>query len=348
MTTSAWPPARRRPREDSSLKRRMTGKRCGSRSQPLSLAGQTLVMQASIGIVANVPTGLSAQAVLLQADTALRRAKIEGRNRYVLHEPRLDAAVQERSQIELELANAPANGQMHLVYQPYIDLATGQATGVEALMRWNHPERGKILPNTFIPLAEATGLILPLGTWALRTACQQATAWPSHLVLSVNISALQFHQPSFTAQVDAALAESGFPPERLELEITETVLMRDNPETIAQIEALIDRGIRIALDDFGTGYSALAYLARLPHHRIKLDHTFVQDLANPATAELIRAIIALAVSNGVSITAEGIERPEQLAQVKAMGFTHAQGFAMGLPAADPAAQLAELCDAPFA
>jgi EAL domain-containing protein (putative c-di-GMP-specific phosphodiesterase class I) len=153
----------------------------------------------------------------------------------------------------------------------------------------------------------------------------------------VNISPLQFHQAGFLAQVDAALEATGFPPQRLELEITETVLMRDNPATTALLRGLIARGIRIALDDFGTGYSALAYLARLPHHRIKLDKAFVQDLGNPATAELIRAIIALVRARGVAVTAEGVERPEQLAEVRRMGFTHAQGFATGAPVADPGA-----------
>ena len=315
--------------------------------QPLTLAGRTIVMQASIGIVTAGEADRAAPALLLQADTAMRRAKAEGRNRFALHEARLDAANLEKSRLELDLSNAPANGQLHLSYQPFVDLATGAVTGVEALMRWRHPTRGEVQPSTFIPLAEATGLILPLGNWALRTACQQAVRWPSSLALAVNISALQFHQPGFEAEVDAALAETGFPPERLELEITETVLMRDNPATIAQLEALIARGIRIALDDFGTGYSALAYLARLPHHRIKLDKSFVQDLGNPATAELIRAIIAQARANGVGITAEGVERPEHLAQVRAMGFTHAQGFITGAPTADPTQFLPEPIGAQF-
>lgn len=317
----------------------------GAIGQPLALAGRTIAMQASIGIVTVGAADRSAPALLLQADTAMRRAKAEGRHRFALHEARLDAVNLEKSRLELDLSNAPANGQLHLSYQPFIDLETGAVTGVEALMRWRHPTRGEIQPATFIPLAEATGLILPLGSWALRTACRQAVRWPAPLALAVNISALQFHQPGFRAEVDAVLAETGFPPERLELEITETVLMRDNPDTIAELEALIARGIRIALDDFGTGYSALAYLQRLPHHRIKLDKSFVQDLGNPATAELIRAIIAQARANGVGITAEGVERPEHLAQVRAMGFTHAQGYITGAPTADPARYIAERLDA---
>ncbi|MER2509595.1 MAG: bifunctional diguanylate cyclase/phosphodiesterase, partial [Amaricoccus sp.] len=310
-------------------------------AQPLVLAGHTVAMQASIGVVATTAGERNAAALLLRADSAMRRAKAEGRNRSALHEPRLDAANLEKSQLELDLSNAPHNGQMHLTYQPFVDLDLMRVTGVEALLRWRHPTRGEVQPKTFIPLAESTGLILPIGTWALRTACAEAARWPVRPLLAVNISALQFHQPGFTAQIDAVLAETGFPADCLELEITETVLMRDNPETIGQLEALIARGIRIALDDFGTGYSALAYLARLPHHRIKLDKSFVQDLTNPATAELIRAIIAQARANGVCVTAEGVEVPDQLAQVRAMGFTHAQGYATGAPTADPVALFSE-------
>ena len=303
-------------------------------AQPVVLDGRTLAMRASIGVVAGLTPDVPTASLLMQADAALRRAKIEGRNRIALHEPAEAVAAGENSRLEIDLPGALAEGQLRLVYQPYVDLASGAVTGVEALIRWQHPRRGVLLPASFIPMAEATGQILPLGRWALSTALAAAMRWPGRLALSVNISPLQFHQPRFLADVDAALAATGFAPDRLELEITETVLMRDNAETTAQLHALIDRGIRIALDDFGTGYSALAYLARLPHHRIKLDKAFVQDLANPTTAELIRAIIALARAQGVAITAEGVERPEHLALVRRIGFTHAQGYAIGVPVPD--------------
>lgn len=303
-------------------------------SQPLVLDGRRLVMQASIGIVTAPSPDLLATDLLMQAEAALRRAKAEGHSRFVLHEPGQDTAASERSRIELDLGNALAHGQMHLAFQPYIDLRDGQPSGAEALLRWRHPTRGDIQPAAFIPAAETTGHILTLGTFVLHEALTRAAAWPDPMTLSVNISPLQFHQPGFLAQVDAALAATGTHPGRLELEITETVLMRDNPATIALLQALIGRGVRIALDDFGTGYSALAYLARLPHHRIKLDKGFVQDLANPATADLILAIIALARAQGVAVTAEGVERPEQLAQVRRAGFTHAQGYATGAPTPD--------------
>lgn len=309
-------------------------------AQPVSLDGHTLIMQASIGIVPQAGQ-VPAAILIMQADAALRRAKAEGRNRIALHEAAAAVAARETSRLELDLAGALPGGQMALAFQPYVDLADGRVSGVEALVRWRHPTRGDLLPASFIPMAEATGQILALGRWVLRTALSEAAGWPDRLHLAVNISPLQFQQPGFLAGVDAALAETGFPADRLELEITETVLMRDNPQTTAQLRALIARGIRIALDDFGTGYSALAYLARLPHHRIKLDKAFVQDLANPATADLIRAIIALARARGIAVTAEGVERPDHLAQVRRMGFTHAQGWAIGAPVADPSGLIAE-------
>ncbi|HVL19907.1 MAG TPA: bifunctional diguanylate cyclase/phosphodiesterase [Amaricoccus sp.] len=304
-------------------------------AQPLVLRGRTLAIQACIGMVTGSTSPRSAAALLGQAESALRRAKSEGRDRCVVHEPTEAALMLDKSRLELDLAHAAERGELHLVYQPYVDLTDGTVSGAEALIRWRHPTRGELQPLSFIPMAEATGLILPLGRWALRTALARALDWPDTIALSVNISPLQFQQGDFLDDVDAALADTGFPPGRLELEITETVLMRDNPDTTAQLRALINRGIRIALDDFGTGYSALAYLARLPHHRIKLDKSFVQDLANPATAELIRAIISLARAQGIAVTAEGVERDEHLALVRRAGFTHAQGFATGAPAADP-------------
>jgi diguanylate cyclase (GGDEF)-like protein len=323
------------PRDAGAL-RALAGRLLQAVGQPLGLDGGTVVMQASIGIALAAPGSHEpAPLILMRAETALRRAKIEGRARFALHEPGHEALALEKSRLELDLGQAVDEGQMHLVYQPYVDLRDDRVSGAEALLRWSHPLRGELAPAAFIPLAEATGQILKLGRWALRTALARARRWPGDLSLAVNISPLQFHQPGFLGEVDAALAETGFPPERLELEITETVLMRDNPETTAQLRALINRGIRIALDDFGTGYSALAYLARLPHHRIKLDKAFVQDLASPATADLIRAIIALARAQGIAVTAEGVERPDHLALVRRAGFTHAQGFATGAPVADP-------------
>jgi diguanylate cyclase (GGDEF)-like protein len=303
---------------------------------PMEIDGRSVTVEASIGIVDRITEAARATTLLPQGAAALRRAKLEGRNRYVLHVPAIDTLDLERSRLEFDLAHALAQGQMQLAFQPYVNLVTDTVAGAEALLRWKHPTRGEMRPASFLPLAESSGLILPLGAWTLRRALEAATRWPDRMTLAVNISALQFHQSRFVAEVDAALASTGFPAGRLELEITETVLMRDNPQTVGQLRALIARGIRIALDDFGTGYSALAYLARLPHHRIKLGRSFIQDLANPATAELIRAIVASARAQGIAITAEGAETEAQLEAVRAMGFTHAQGYVIGVPVADPA------------
>ncbi len=305
--------------------------------RPVVLENRSVTMQASIGIVPGVVDDGKIPSLMLRADTALRRAKHGGRNRFAVNEPGDDLAVNERSRLELDLGRAVAAGQMRLAYQPYVDLTTGRITGREALLRWRHPTHGEILPGDFVPMAENTGLILPIGEWALRGACAEAATWSDDLTLSVNISAIQFHQPDFAAHVADALDASGLEPARLELEITETVLMRDDPETMARIEALIARGVRIALDDFGTGYTALAYLTRLPHSRVKLDRAFIRDLDTPATADLVRAIVARSRAIGVEITAEGVETPQQIDRVRAMGFTHAQGFGVARPSYDPSA-----------
>jgi diguanylate cyclase (GGDEF)-like protein len=310
-------------------------------ARPMKLPTGQISMQASIGCIALAQrtrdgrTWNAPAQMIFQAEAALRRARDGGGNRCETHNHGQDLLLMEKSRLELDLHAALPAGQLALHFQPFIDLRSGRTAGAEALMRWRHPQRGTILPNAFIPLAESSGLILPIGRWAIRDACRTAVTWPDDMTLAVNISALQFHQTDFVAQVEAALAETGFPAARLELEITETVLMRDISVTAQQLRALMARGIRIALDDFGTGYSALAYLSRLPHHRIKLDKSFVQDVTGSRTAGLIEAVIALARGGGVDITAEGVERPEQLAAVAQLGFTHAQGYATGAPLANP-------------
>ena len=304
-------------------------------ARPMEITGRSISLQASVGIADLLQADEPASHEVRRAEAALRRAKREGRNRSVLHVPDFELADREEGSLEFDLAHAVAEGQMRLAFQPYITLATGRVAGAEALLRWRHPVHGELGPARFVPIAESTGAILPLGAWMMRTALASAMRWPDPMRLSVNISALQFHQPGFIGEVGSALAASGFRAHRLELEVTETVLMRDSADTVALLRALMSRGIRIALDDFGTGYSALAYLSRLPHHRIKLDRSFIRDLSNPSTAALIRAIVASARSQGVSVTAEGVETMAQLEAVRAMGFTHAQGYATGAPMEDP-------------
>lgn len=305
-------------------------------ARPMEITGRSISLQASVGIADLLQADEPASHEVRRAEAALRRAKLEGRSRSVLHVPDFELADREEGSLEFDLAHAVADGQMRLAFQPYITLATGRVAGAEALLRWRHPMHGELGPARFVPIAESTGAILPLGAWMMRTALGSAMRWPDPMRLSVNISALQFHQPGFIGEVGSALAATGFPAHRLELEVTETVLMRDSADTVALLRALMSRGIRIALDDFGTGYSALAYLSRLPHHRIKLDRSFIRDLSNPSTAALIRAIVASARSQGVSVTAEGVETMAQLEAVRAMGFTHAQGYATGAPMEDPA------------
>jgi diguanylate cyclase (GGDEF)-like protein len=327
----------RRPDQIHGLCRRLLD----AAARPMTLPTGPISMQASIGCIGLTARSLDGRAwnapgqMIVHAEAALRRARIEGGNRSEMHDHGQDLLLMEKSRLELDLHAALPAGQLVLHFQPFVDLISGRIAGAEALMRWRHPQRGTILPNAFIPMAESSGLILPIGCWAIRAACRAAVEWPGDMTLAVNISALQFHQTDFVQQVDAALAETGFPAERLELEITETVLMRDISVTAEQLRALMARGIRVALDDFGTGYSALAYLSRLPHHRIKLDKSFVQDVTGSRTAGLIEAVISLARSGRVDITAEGVERPEQLAAVARLGFTHAQGFATGAPRANP-------------
>ncbi len=327
----------RRPDRIDDLCRRLLAEA----ARPMTLPTGQITLQGSIGCIALAQrardgrTWTAPSQMIVQAEAALRRARDAGGNRCEMHNHVQDLLLMEKSRLELDLHAALPAGQLALHFQPFVDLRSGRISGAEALMRWGHPQRGTILPNAFIPLAESSGLILPIGRWAIREACRTAVSWQDDMTLAVNISALQFHQKDFVAQVEAALAETGFPAERLELEITETVLMRDIAVTAQQLRALMALGIRIALDDFGTGYSALAYLSRLPHHRIKLDKSFVQDVTGSRTAGLIEAVIALARGGGVDITAEGVERSDQLAAVAQLGFTHAQGYATGAPRADP-------------
>lgn len=300
-------------------------------NETVRIMEQSVSVQATIGLVIPGNGDISEPVLFLQAESALRRGKLDGGNRIVMHEPRIDALGQAQSRLEIDLGEAAASGQLRLMYQPYVELRTNRVSGAEALLRWDHPERGNLEPASFISLAESTGQILGIGAWVLNQAMREALDWSGDQKLSVNISALQFHQPDFVAQVELALAQSGFPAERLELEITETVLLRDGPETTDQIRTLIGQGVQIALDDFGTGYNALATLARIPHHRIKLDRSFIVDLAKPHTRDLVQAIVDSARTQGLEITAEGIETFEQLETVREMGFTHAQGYAISQP-----------------
>ncbi len=311
-------------------------------NRPIAFGGVSMSVGASIGIALETGDGLDAVALFKQSDMALYRAKAAGRNTHRFHDPAADPASTQPGPLESEMQGAMKQGGFLLHYQPIVDLATGAIAGFEALMRWRHPRRGELAPSEFIPLAEESGLIIPLGAWVLREACREAASWPGHVRVAVNVSALQFQQLSMEETVLHALAASGLPPHRLELEITETILMRKTEAVSRTMRRLRKLGVRIALDDFGTGYSSLSYLHHFSFDTIKIDRSFFGGMENPKTVAITRAIVALAASLGVRVTAEGIETEEQLAFVRAAGCTDVQGYLFHPPR--PAAELARLIE----
>ncbi len=269
------------------------------------------------------------------ADIALYRAKAAGRNTYSFYEPGLDTAVAERNLLERDLRQAIQHGGFVLHYQPVLNLASGELSGFEALVRWQHPTRGLISPAEFIPLAEETGLIVALGEWALRDACREAASWPSDLRVAVNVSAVQFQRPGLELAVVNALAASELAPHRLELEITESVLVQDAEAAMACLHRLRTLGVRIALDDFGTGYSSLSYLRSFSFDKIKIDRSFIKEIADPDVATIVRAIVSIGEQLGISTTAEGVETSDQFDRVRQEGCTEVQGFLYSKPLTAP-------------
>ena len=298
---------------------------------PLELDGQEALVTASIG-VALIPTDASVPSKLLQlADIALYRAKEDGRNATRFFEPEMDARLQRRKAIERELRLALTRDQLELFYQPKISLLTDELAGVEALVRWRHPERGLVPPVEFIGIAEETGLILQLGEWVLRTAAHQASRWHD-LQVSVNISPAQFRQPDLVQVVQSALRDSGLAPHRLELEITESVLIQQPDAAAKLLDDLKKLGVRVAMDDFGTGYSSLSYLQRFQFDKIKVDRSFIGAIGiEPSAAAIVRAVINLASSLGMLTCAEGVETDEQLAALRDEGCSEVQGYLFGKP-----------------
>ena len=310
-------------------------------SQPYNIDGLEVAIGASVGIALFPDDGQSADDLLKNADMALYQAKSEGRGRHSFFQKDMDLKAQERRALEADLKHALSAGQLEVHYQPLVDISRNRVAGFEALLRWRHPQRGMIPPSDFIPIAEATGLIIPIGEWALRTACAEAATWRNGISVAVNLSAIQFRTLDLVNTVIGALAHSGLAPERLELEITESVLLAETESTQATLHKLRDFGVRIALDDFGTGYSSLSYLRGFPFDKLKIDRSFVKDLSDrqDCTA-IIAAISSLAKSLGIATTAEGVETPQQLDFLRLQGCTQAQGYLFS-PAA-PSADLAEL------
>ena len=301
-------------------------------AQPFEIEGHQIVIGTSIGIVFAPTDGIDADVLLKNADLALYRAKLDGRGMYRLFHTGMDAEMQARRLLEVDLRHALGRGQFELFYQPLIDLHTQAAGGFEALLRWRHPDRGMIAPDKFIPLAEEIGAIIQIGEWVLRQACLAAASWPDGLHISVNLSPAQFRTRDLVNTVAGALRDSGLPPGRLELEITETVMLQDTAATLATLHDLRDIGVRIAMDDFGTGYSSLSYLRRFPFDRIKIDQSFVRELGQRDDCDaIVRAVIGLSRDLGMATTAEGVETPEQLRALAQAGCSNIQGYLFSRP-----------------
>jgi diguanylate cyclase (GGDEF)-like protein len=301
-------------------------------SRPYDIDGRHIVIGASIGIAVAPSDGANPDLLLKNADMALYLAKSDGRGTHRFFEREMDRRLQARHTLEVDLRAAITNAEFELHYQPIIRLADGRVSGLEALVRWNHPQRGLIPPGQFIPLAEETGLIVPLGEWVLRTACAQAARWSEPVGVAVNLSAVQFKGRNLVQIALSALAASGLAPSRLDLEITESVLLQDEANTLATLHQLRGLGVRISMDDFGTGYSSLAYLRSFPFDKIKIDRSFVRDMPERNDSQaIIRAVTGLANSLKISTVIEGIETEEQLKMAKAEGCNEAQGFLFSKP-----------------
>jgi diguanylate cyclase (GGDEF)-like protein len=295
--------------------------------EPYECLGHQVRTDASIGIAMAPDDGTSLDQLLKSADLAMYGAKADGRRTYRFFEPEMDARVKARRTLELDMRQAIADEAFELRYQPVVDLASNEIVGCEALLRWHHPVRGMISPADFIPIAEETGLICEIGDWVLTTACAEATHWPAGIKLAVNVSPVQFRSHAFSLKVANALAVSGLSASRLELEITEAVLIRDDEAARAMLEHLRAIGVRIALDDFGTGYSSLSYLRRFPFDKIKIDRSFINDLADAdGSSSIVQAVINIAKSRNMTTTAEGVETEQQKQLLTSLGCTEMQGF----------------------
>ena len=301
-------------------------------TDPLLVNGHRIIAGTSIGIAMAPQDGVDPTMLLKNADLALYRAKSDGKGAFRFFENAMDAEAQERRAIEVDLHDAVRNGELELYFQPLFALSQNRVTAFEALLRWNHPKRGLVSPINFIPLAEDTGLIVPIGEWVLREACRIASTWPDHIRVAVNISPVQFRSNRLNSVVMQALTSSGLEPQRLELEITESLFIENVETTLASLHSLRKLGVRVALDDFGTGYSSLSYLRSFPFDKIKIDRSFIEDLlANDGATAIIRSITSLAEALGMETTAEGVETIDQLDILREQGCNQIQGFYFSKP-----------------
>ena len=301
---------------------------------PFEVNGKEILLTTSVGIALAPADGDTAPTVLRHATIALSRAKGDGGQRMCFFEESMDKALQRRRTVEHELRLALGREEFEVVYQPQFNLANEEQCGSEALIRWHHPVHGKIAPGHFISVAEETGLIVPIGEWVLRRACFDAVTWPEHLTVAVNLSPAQFRDSDIAETVADILHETGLPAQRLELEITENLLINDTEGVLSKLNRLRELGVKIAMDDFGTGYSSLSYLARFPFSKIKIDRQFIRNMTrDPAMRAIVKTIIALGKSLDVTITAEGVETPEQAQMLRKFGCSQVQGFLYGHPEA---------------
>jgi diguanylate cyclase (GGDEF)-like protein len=300
--------------------------------EPYACQGHQLVTDASIGVAMAPRDGTDLDQLLKNADMAMYGAKADGRRTWRFFEHDMDALVKQRRSLELDLRQAIAAGEFELYYQPVVNLRTDTVCGCEALLRWHHPTRGMVSPADFIPVAEDTGLIGPIGEWVIATACAEAASWPDHFRIALNISPVQFRSHTLALQVAAALASSGLSPSRLELEITEAVLIRDDVAALTTLHQLRALGVRIALDDFGTGYSSLSYLQRFPFDKIKIDRCFVTDIAKAdGSSSIVQAVVNIANARSMTTTAEGVETEQQKILLRTLGCTEMQGYLFSPP-----------------
>jgi predicted signal transduction protein with EAL and GGDEF domain len=311
---------------------------------PFDCDGHQLASDASIGIAIAPRDGSDLFDLLKNADLAMYAAKAAGRRTYRFFDPAMEQQANHRRELEADLREALAHGSFELHYQPQVDLGSDRVTGCEALLRWRHPLRGMVSPADFVPVAEETGLIEEIGQWVLRTACTEAAKWPADIRIAVNVSPVQFRSEALSLKVAAALTESGLDPRRLELEITEAVLIADDDAALTTLNQLRALGIHIALDDFGTGYSSLQYLQRFPFDKIKIDRSFVKEVTrNSSSASIIRAVVSIATDRQMITTAEGVETPQQRETVQNLGCTQMQGYLFS--AARPAEEIRALLGA---
>ena len=310
-------------------------------SAAYEIDGHQVIIGCSVGIAIAPHDGADPVALLKAADLALYRAKTNGRGTFQFYEAEMDARLQARRVLELDLRNALANDELEVYYQPQINLGRNSVSGFEALLRWNHPERGLVSPAVFIPVAEEIGLIGRIGAWVLKAACCEAMTWPDDIKVAVNLSPAQFKSRALILDVTSALGVSGLRASRLELEITESVMLQDTEAVLMTLRQIQDLGVRISMDDFGTGYSSLSYLRKFPFDKIKIDQSFVRDLSESAdSAAIVKAVAAMSASLGMDTTAEGVETVAQLERVRLEGCTEVQGYLYSKPR--PAREIPDL------